>query len=226
MTPVGIEQSQIDVGGLPHRDVPGFGDSRQIDKPPVRGRDVYPVHRANVNSNEDSILLFVAEHPVQGETEYLGDEVEEGHWPTATSQAARFETKRITSDPFVGGAVVPLTVIRRTHSEAPHHALVRLEAKNVVSASIEVLRVRGTLVPVFVAGQYPLYEWNADNGALESCDLHREREASRRKPYSESPAYTVINRVLSVTERSSMSTRGSKLCRTLYPKSVVIAYPA
>ena len=63
------------------------------------------------------------------------------------------------------------SLVRRAHTK-PNQALVGLEAKNIVSASIEVFRVRWALVPFFVAGQYSLQSQPLSGNGLLAQRMH------------------------------------------------------
>ena len=49
----GVENSQIDIGGLPHGDVRACGDVRHVEKIPIRGGDVEGVHCFEMHRVDD-----------------------------------------------------------------------------------------------------------------------------------------------------------------------------
>jgi len=49
----GVENPQIDIGGLPHGNVRACGDARHVEKIPIRGRDVEGVNRFEVHCVDD-----------------------------------------------------------------------------------------------------------------------------------------------------------------------------
>ena len=49
----GVENPQIDIGGLPHGNVPACGDARHVEEVPIRGGDVEGVNRFEVHCVDD-----------------------------------------------------------------------------------------------------------------------------------------------------------------------------